>query len=438
MKWKLSLAIGFGVLICTAAVYFIIIHQQREPSIVKQTDAEKLQNIEMAYVLPPRLDPYADQVAIADEYFSELNTALRSKDEEQIAKLISPATMLLFCEKSGVIQYTSKKEQDRMREILEKALPMAFAQMTGLMAFDAIEIRGIEPITPNEFAVYTLEWNSENQIYTRNRWWLIKSSNQWTAYDFEDLDSNIRLSKVLGLSLSYSKKPAGWHRPMIALSRELNSANLNPDTLLQLAKKTLAAKPPVGIADMVRFIHVSLSEDYEERLLDLEYLEKQMGRIPGIIYFKAESLYYIGNYKEAIALFHEYAEILGMDSDICMNLSDAYFYNDEEGGSEKALEYAKKGVEMNPHNISCLISYCALLEEQDWSEMATKIHQTHDPELAYESMLNYLIEIEYLDQAKFLLDQFGKNFPELKSTITDFEKLLEEQTKKPNTTEDEN
>jgi hypothetical protein len=90
-------------------------------------------------------------------------------------------------------------------------------------------------------------------------------------------------------------------------------------------------------------------------------------------------------------------------------VADAYV---GKGDLLKAVEHAEQGLADNANAWGCLMTFGVAAPRERWDEIRTHVDRTSNPEGAYESVIDYAIEMEHPELARAVFGFLARSFPE--------------------------
>jgi len=432
------------LVICGAFVLYKTQENSNEPTVLDESKQERDRSMKAAFrdnSGSPKPGQELEFHNIAQTHFTNLAKAFQGGHGTRIGRYISGEEMFNYAERAGLFKLESDRYRKGFKKGFIKGLESGFSNSGNMMGYDDAEIVRIEIISDNEFIAYTKLWDDEYEIYSKMRWWLLKDKHDnWVIYDYEDFDSNIRVSTLLGLLVpAPGKKTQVWTKEFSKMVRQYQSTNSDnmEEALIELgeqAKKFLKHKDlPAEIRSFSRLMLIGsllVQEQYQEALDQIELLEASKSDAPVLAYNKGLCLVGLERWDEAIEYYTKYSKLLGWDSDLHEVMADAYF---KKGDLLKTAEHARKGLQGNANAIGCLASLAASIPEADFDQITKDIAKSKDQEESYEVVMDYLIAVEKIDRAKALFKKFKQAFPQ--SELIEY---YEEEFEKPVKDEEKN
>ena len=389
-----------------------------------ETASGKEDSMRMAFMDsdPSQITPVDEKTRQgAEEFIIRLKDAIEQKDREALADLFSYQTMADLLESSEFVTFPSKK----VKRDFERGMRIGLANTAATSFFsgtnDDIELVQVQPLTPDRIIVYVRSWIPDLEIYSKLRYWLIlnPASQAWEIYDFEDLDSNLRASVLMGAFLSNGDPTENsWFIPFNEIVQKIQSwqnqdlltlqAEMKPDVDLILNDDS-APMPVTVFALINRANHLIVLEEYEEALAVLDTIDNMDPTTPIIHYLRGLAYSGQGDWNSAALSYTMYGDLLGWDSDVYELLADVRL---SQGDQPAAAELSRKGLEENPRALGCLMTFAISASEENWKDVTMYIQATADPEFTYEVCIDYALDTENLGVAEHLFASLEASLPD--------------------------
>ena len=414
--------IAFAV--CAAAVgLFLHFSSNRKPSDFSESDQDRDRSIEAAFAPSAEGTPsrdVSDNEALSsevNEYFLQLQKAFADTDTKRLAELIWIEGMLLNAENQGLLDIPSGFQRRNFFKGANQGFEKTSRTMAQSMGFEEHRLHLIEEIKEGEVIAYVRFWHPELLTFTRLRWWLIRNPDGgWRAYDFEDLDQGFRTSTMMGVLGSGALNKAPWvdsatqlvQSVQLALSTgDFSSKNLNKN--IQAVLNSSAPDALKEIAYTYEYVVHSYEGETEKALVSIDKLEALSPESPFTLYARGVCYFDLGEYEKTIEHITKYAGRLGWDADTCDYVSFSHFALDD---NEKAVEFAKRGLEDLPESADCLIDLALALPAEQISQLGDYLSKTADPEDHYTTILDFCLGEGYEEQAVSVFKLLRKELPD--------------------------
>ena len=133
----------------------------------------------------------------------------------------------------GALASLSSAEKTACKHGFEQGFIQGIVKQAALISWSSRKVKKIV-LSDNrlEAVVYDLEYrgSGSHRYLVKMRYWLRKSGPQWKLWDYETLDSGIRLSTVTSSLLSSSLPAGGSAPPVVA---EINQLMVAATAMLQ-------------------------------------------------------------------------------------------------------------------------------------------------------------------------------------------------------------
>jgi tetratricopeptide (TPR) repeat protein len=275
--------------------------------------------------------------------------------------------------------------------------------------------------------VTSRHWDDEQQVYSKNRWWLKKADAQadWQFYDLVDMDMNVRTSMMVALATAAAMDRKPWLQSMmeiVALVQQFGS-DLESVVEVEGMQKRLEMLTQEDVPVEIRtFALTLLTIKYigtENRLDDALETIEEIGRLDpksALRFFMQGNVYVaMEEPQKAISSFEKYAAAYGWEADVCESVSDVYM---QLGNAEKSIEYATRGLADNKDSWGCLISLLVALPDEQKSQIDEHLKAMDHNIDVIEIAIDYAIEIDDLTSARHMYRLLQKHHPD--SELVDY------------------
>jgi len=394
-----------------------------------ESDEERAASIKQAFVDGGDLTNMAEEKRIAERVINQFGKALINKSAAGIRSSFSGKTFINYCFQVSTKKISRKKKKQLM-SLMEVKFAEILLQQSEALAFHETEILNIQVISDQEMTVFTRQWDNTIETYTRTRWWLTNKDGGWKIYDLEDMDTIFRFSSIVVAGIESSNGGATWLKAFQRIVTGVEAAedllSIDYASLEADAHFVIMSSAPKDFKKVALVIYLQaltesgqLDKGLKEALqAEKDYPEAHiLKQFLGNIYFQQEE------YDKAIISFNDYTDLMGKDSETMMVLSDVYY---EKKELAKSLEYCLAGIKMNPRHAGCIASYAVLLDKSDWPKLLPLIKETKKAKEAIEIILDYAIDQEKLELAKWLFGHFKQQFPDDEELTEYYEEILSE------------
>lgn len=265
----------------------------------------------------------------------------------------------------------------------------------------ADSIRRIETLSSGpdgsarEAAVYIRELVAPD-ITTRSRWWMVKRDGEWLFYDWEDLNTSLRVSALMGAILpqGLDQQPLPkWAEDIERLEQigALVLADEYEAAEAQIAQLDFTGAPP-GIRALLPILQASVFmatgrlNEAAEALGTAEELNPDM---PILDYQRAYVWNALGKPQKALASADAYLARFADDVDMIEARADALSLLDREA---EAIEAYRQGLTYEPDRLSLLVWMSLLLPADSKDEIGEHLAAMGEPGAAFEELAQTLLD----------------------------------------------
>jgi tetratricopeptide (TPR) repeat protein len=179
--------------------------------------------------------------------------------------------------------------------------------------------------------------------FLRYRSWLIKEANAWAIFDYENMDSSLRLSSLFGRALRrIAKSWASGHEYQeqwdhLSRAHDLRMQGKHEEALRELGGISKETTPSTltSQAEFLRAVLLQALGRSSEALPSIDEALRIQKDMPVGIMSRAHILHSLKRYEDAIQSYEEYLRIVGPDATACVGLASAW---DQLGRPELASE----------------------------------------------------------------------------------------------------
>lgn len=351
-------------------------------------------------------------------FFAELEEATMSPESRRVTEFFSVDGMVDALRDAGHLRGMGRSQVAAFRTGLEGGLDNV-GGMLEQMAFDRHRIVRVDDLGNDRHLVYVRTDDSELNVSSHYRWWMVRDGDRWKAYDFEEMDIGWRFMEIAGLVLKgmMADVPEPWVEDFAALAMEIQGVDLtDPDTLLALVPLLEQARTHELPVEINRFVSVLTAAahlvdgDAEASMAELQ-AARDGGYDSAMYHYQmGDALLLLERYDEALEHFSRHAEILGWNPGLLEAVSEAHLLS---GDRVAAREAALRGLEDNPAAIRCMAALAAAstVEEIRPLEFREVFAAASDVEWAYEMAMDYLLELGHEAEARALLWHLRGEFP---------------------------
>lgn len=353
-----------------------------------------------------------DDVRLAME---DLNNALRSGSGRRIGQKFSIDAMFESLLERKLIPPLEEAKHAEIRTRMDAAMRSKYRSFAELAWTNVKWIR-FERLDEQRVVLLGRHY-AEDELSTSVRWWLKLEDDQWSVYDLEILDLNLRFSTMAGAGFSIgAKRPEslGAFQELTNVAELLNTGVLDEEGLENLvdnADLVLDDEFPTDIKRFVlllRALALAQLDDATGALADLAALEKMPGESPILYRLRGEILAEREQYAAAIESFKKLGEGLGFDVSVHESLSDTFL---AWGKFDQAAEHARLGLQDMPESYGCLASLAAALPSSKVAELEPFFKDHDYDENVLATVIMWCAEFDRMAGAKFAYQALKKHHP---------------------------
>ena len=401
-----------------------IFNQSLQPrsGVHSESEQERDAALNQAFVVrnPEQLLAVDDPEVLAelDVFFTQLGVAYREGAVDKVSQLISGKDMFQYIVKSGLITFKNPLERMLFEQGFLMGLEQGYAEDMEVSGYDSHELMHIDRIDEDQLIVYVRMWDDELEIYQKMRWWLMqKGDSEWTAYDYEDLDVNLRMSVLFGSLVAGGLEDSEWLESFIAVfdGVGLDLDLMTPEDTAEFEaniEKCLASNPPEPLQAYLHLMRSCVLQSNSDWQGSLDALDRVEAADPGMaaIHFQRGSAYFgLEQWELAIQHYTKYTDVLGWDADIYEVVADTYL---GMGNRLMAAELAEKGLADNANSWGCLLTFSVSIPPERYNDIRGHVQATSSAEDAYNYVIDYALDQEAFEVARAVFDQFEQDFPD--------------------------
>jgi predicted Zn-dependent protease len=228
----------------------------------------------------------------------------------------------------------------------------------------SFEIRNLKKLQGNE-AVVIVRHKAADGTITKIRWWVSKRTGQWKVYDYEDLDTSMRISTVMASVIQggIRNAPAAG-KAMQNIGEAMIALGLHQDAdaaerKLQAAAGVPLPRPAEGLRHLAQgMIHLQRNR-VEDALASWEQSHRSHPDMPALDLFKAVAYNRLARWEDALKHLKTYEDLLGDDANVCREKGQALLGLNRK--PEAAAAY-RKALGYNAEDMDCFLG---LLDTQE-------------------------------------------------------------------------
>ena len=204
------------------------------------------------------------------------------------------------------------------------------------------------PVASKELVLY-LRARLAAGVDAKLRWWLHRRDGRWRVYDFEDLDGGVRVSRLIATVVTPGGDVAPWSSAMPNLQQAvaaIQSGNVDDAEKALRRLDAVQLPPEIDALRHVAWCSVHLGRgEHEKALATCDRAAALSPGMPVVDFQRAVAMNRLARYEEALAAARRYAELLGADADLAVEMGAAF---EGLGRSDEALRAYRAGLDDGP------------------------------------------------------------------------------------------
>jgi tetratricopeptide (TPR) repeat protein len=314
--------------------------------------------------------------------FEDLGKAFRAADGERLVGHFDLERLFDELDTQGDLPEPIRRQRAHAIRGLHQGMASALARNSPLLAYDSFEIRHVRKL-PNDEAVVIVRHRSDT-VRLKMRWWVTRRSGPWKVYDYEDLDTAMRFTSIVGRlgGMALNQGPqlrratAALQKVIFALRQE------DPDTAERQLQVVRKVKWPPRMQAMVWMfsgnIHLQRGE-FQEALKDYDKAEASNPDMPALSLLRGVACNGLGQWAQALEHLDAYRKLLGDDETLCYHRGQAL--RGVGRFPEAAAEY-RKALDLQPNAGDAFLGLLLSLRPEDPRDdipgRFQKMDQPHD------------------------------------------------------------
>lgn len=316
-----------------------------------------------------------------DVFFQRMLEAYKAKDGARFSALFDFATMMeVAAEQNPTAELkAAARAVRRDPEKMSAGASGGMKQMVENSDHESYTLRRLEIDPSGKQAVAWVVWRDPNAMLTKERLWLIKEKG-WRAYDYEELDTCIRMTTSAAAAASMPSVTSRFARNGMQEFQALAQAVASLDA--EEARKLLVSvrKSPLNkifgdVIDVLESNILMMEGSHQDALTLLEKLEKRRPDMPIAHYLQATAHSQMENPEAAIKAGERYLEFLGDDADM-LNIIAAAQRDLKQ--PEKARASALRVLDLIPQNTEAIAIFASVSTEADAAKLEELLRKAED------------------------------------------------------------
>jgi hypothetical protein len=346
-----------GVIAAAAIVLAVVLTNRRPPTATRHDEPAMQRQREIS-------DAFSGGAAVSEQdhaaiqaTFDAFAGAIKAHDATAIAALINAGRMIDEIEAQGLSGKMPAGRKANFAKVGAAGMANSFLNNPA-MQFDRFEVRKVRSgASADEAVAYVRCRGGIEDGGGKMRWWVRRNRDGvWQLYDFEDLDSSIRISDFVAMAIAADSAAGGTPPLWITKGRQF-------PVLLQACAKGDMVMAEAALAQMeggdfhpqldalrlvMKGIVRTAHDDFGAALKFYDQAEALHPDLPIVHFLRAAAYNLAGRSDEAIASARKYLDILGDDAKTYAELGQAYETLNRT--AEAAAAY-QKGLAEDPNSV---------------------------------------------------------------------------------------
>lgn len=402
--------LGYGLGIAGAATALILILASRSAAMEPPGGGPQRPAADAAR---SKSDDKDQDARALEELLSAFGEAIRKANPEKIVASFDAERMVDEVKKLGGFAGLKPGQEKEVAKAFATGLGEGFVRFASLIRWSRHEIKQVKYSDDRREAVLTARhWDDEGDS-SKFRWWVQKRDGRWRIYDFEDLNTGIRSSVILG-TLS------GKGLPGAAISksfeRVIGAAQAMQQLDVDTAGKELRAvarvkfPPPLdALRRMLEGVVAFARDEPEEALKQFDRAESLRADLPILHYLRAVVHNGLGNHEKALAHARKYVELLGDDANAYAEIGDALM--ELKRPTEAAAAY-RKGLDDYPDSVENFEGLRKALPAGKKAELGDHFARMSKPGERFEELVEDALLSDDDETAAALIAAYRKKAPD--------------------------
>jgi uncharacterized protein HemY len=257
--------------------------------------------------------------------FKELGGALRAADGNQIAAYFDGDRMSDEMIALGTLPLKTSKEKSDFKQGVRRGLGQNLAKTALLVNWTESDIRNVKKLNDDE-AVVIVRHKQSNGAMLKMRWWVTRRTRSWKVYDFEDLDTGLRLSTTAAaIGGEGIARLSEVSRATATVSDALRTVILQQDPegadrKLRLVAGVKLPKQLEALRCLVRGMIRVHQNRFQEAVDAFDEAARFQVDMPIVDFWKGIAFNRMEKWDSALKHLEKYQELLGEDAEVCREM----------------------------------------------------------------------------------------------------------------------
>lgn len=368
-----ALGVGF-------VVRYVVMPRVANPAELARELAENRLEARAAFLDPKPATP--EQTAEFTPILLQLGKSIEQSDAQAIRDCFHIPQFTDECIRAGIIEKLGAPNSLRVRsELMDgfgTSIGPSLIKKKDYFSWQSCVLRRVRVTEDGNEAIVIATHNMNvagDMTSTPMRWWLTKKSGAWCIYDFEELQSGLRLTALVVSASSpelvknpqqFQTKMAAIDEAAIAIGREDYEA---ADLALAPARNVSLPRPIAAMRALLEaFIAIGRS-DAKKGMTFLDEAERLNPDMPITLMLRAIAHNLLEEYGDAITASSKYIELLGPDSTVLLHRGSALENLDR---MEEAATSYRQALDFEPDSAECLTALRRVLSKENKSEWVVR------------------------------------------------------------------
>ncbi len=403
-------------------------HAKLEADRIRQETEDAARRAEAADVFTNPQPPTPEDTERLLPFFDSLGEALTKEDALEFTNRMDVSRLFDELVKTGAFQFFGKlKPSEAERAGFVRGFTKGAAQAVRsnpLFRWQQTTIHRVRWSPDRTEVIVIASHIHESELFGRDniklRWWLKKRGNEWCFYDYEDLETNLRISTLLTTILAEPQ----FAKQLTEVINNLRTAVLAiTQQKLEVAEESLqkcrAVRLPQSLDAVVTLGEARLCLEKQETNLAMEKIERvEFLRRDMPVTHGVRALCYLqqGEFAKAHASLDKYVAHLGNDNNV-FSIRGTIF--ESENKIAEAKQTYREALDDDADAVDLLVALANLTDKDELKELGERLANTKDPRKTYDTMLQRLGFNGTEDIRSALLDGLRKSRPEDSRGLSD-------------------
>jgi tetratricopeptide (TPR) repeat protein len=337
----------------------------------------------------PRGQKELDEKALR-AILDDLGHAIQAGDAERIGDHVDAARMLKEFQRAGALRGLNFQAEAALVQKFKTSMAQALARPGQPLVWKETEIRSVKFGAGGDDAVAVVR-HRDGHITLKMRWWATQESGSWKVYDFEDLDTGLRVSDVVASLLparaDLPVAPPAWVKSVPALQEAVTAIRGGDFAGAERALNRLDQVPLPGKLAGVRWLLAgAVKLELRDSRAAQPCLDKARGLNPDMpcLDLLYAALYnQTGKPAEALKHLEKYRALLGDDAATFYQLGLA---RAQLGQPAEAIAAYRKCLDDQPNALDGLLQLRRVLPHGQKAELAKRFARVAQGELHFEQL----------------------------------------------------